>query len=327
MSSPNKFSDDELFEFVDGLLDTGRVEQLESAMRDDEELAAKISVIRYLVNAFEDGEDSPKFPETVSIAGNAVRKPSDRRRRVVMQLGSVALAVAASILIFATLSQLGGGIQLQDGSHVVAFADGELKGFGAQPGKWISQAQSALVDGHVVEPPALVAVRSGSRSANVTYPGVLGPLDIPVMSERPILKWKQVPGADRYYVNIFASGSSKPVKYGPIVERQWQPPTPFERGKVFTWEVIAEIGDQEYFMPPSPPLPSFKIISEESLQQVLDAEALVRDSPLLLTMVYLEAGLIERAEEQLVILAADNPDSSLINSLLQDVRRMQSRTN
>lgn len=66
----NTFSDDELFDYVDGQLAEERKKELEVQLALDKELQAKFNVVRRLVNATEDiGDAESRLVDSLSPKG------------------------------------------------------------------------------------------------------------------------------------------------------------------------------------------------------------------------------------------------------------------
>ena len=265
------------------------------------------------------GDSPERSPTDSGTVAPSVQSRWGRRRLIA---ASAVTAVAASILAIIGVMSIDGGLKIRDGDHLVALRDGSLTGLESYPDEWVARAKAVLADGEVREPAALEEQRSRVRGDGVSYPGLISPLDVVVVSNGPVFKWKRYAGVEHYSVVIHDEGRD-PLNSGPLQTTEWNCSYELERGRVYSWEIVAIKDGKKMYAPPSPPQPTFKVMGEKQLVEFGNAIADLQGSPLLRGIVYLEAGVLDAAEQEFADLAAKNPKSIILKSILDNVHRMQ----
>jgi anti-sigma factor RsiW len=160
-------------------------------------------------------------------------------------------------------------------------------------------ARRALVDTTLVMPRVLRAVRGSDEVLRGAPAGgrSLSPVGVVVESRRPLLSWDAADGT-RSLVIIYAG--EREVTRSPLLRRpSWTPPA-LERGVTYTWEVqIQTDGELQIVpMPPAPPA-QFHVLDERAMSALETARRQHAHDPLLLGVLYANAGLEAEARAEL----------------------------
>jgi hypothetical protein len=227
-------------------------------------------------------------------------------------------------------------LSLNDGAGVVTMeSSGRLTGLRMS----LSQSHERLVKtvlatGRVKTPPVLARLMARSRTlmgagrAADPYP-LLSPVRTAVASERPTFKWRALEGATGYVVSVYDAKMNDVVASQPLQETVWTTTRPLDRGEVYTWQVRA-IRDGLEIRLPAPDLPNakFMVIRKSTAQELEMVEWAKRArgvnnnnySPLVLGILYANAGLLDEAESELEEVVRANPQSRLAEQLLKSLR-------
>lgn len=143
-----------------------------------------------------------------------------------------------------------------------------------------------------------------------------GPVDTRVLSDRPAFTWTPYPGASGYQVLVTSEKFDPLARSGRISGTQWQPENPLPRGVTLLWQVRAWKG-ADMISAPAPPAPParFEIASERIAGRLEQLRASPKPSHLLAAVLCAREGLREEASKELQMLARENPDSPLVESL------------
>lgn len=161
------------------------------------------------------------------------------------------------------------------------------------------KARRALVDTTLVMPRVLRAVRGSDeilRGAAADRHS-LSPVGVVVESQRPVLSWDAADGAQSLVI-IYA-GEHEVIR-SPLLRRpSWTPPA-LKRGVTYTWEVQIQIDGELQIvpMPPAPPA-QFHVLDERAVSELANARRQHAHDPLLLGVLYANAGLETEARAEL----------------------------
>lgn len=152
---------------------------------------------------------------------------------------------------------------------------------------------------------------------------LLTPISKIVTSERPVLRWQKLAGAESYRVEISDPAENyKEVATSPaLTTNEWKVDVPLERGRVYTWQVVALKSGEEIKAPsPDAPEAKFKVLEQSRLSEIERAKRKYAGQHLILGLLYADAGLLDEAERELQALVAANPDSAAARSLLRSLQ-------
>jgi hypothetical protein len=215
-------------------------------------------------------------------------------------------------------------VALNDGAGQVTLdKEGNVTGAPAPFQQLIKQTLMA----QRVETPRMLAELIGKSSvlmgpADEGHPfALLGPVGTVVMSDRPTLRWRALAGAESYVVRIYDPDFNEVAASPRLSETAWTVARALERGRSYSWQVTARVGDKEVISPVKPaPDARFMILDRAKANELAEAKNESANSHLTLGVLYSQAGLLDDAERELQALLRANPQSSLANNLLSSVR-------
>ncbi|MGE0128936.1 MAG: tetratricopeptide repeat protein [Blastocatellales bacterium] len=155
--------------------------------------------------------------------------------------------------------------------------------------------------------------------------GLLSPVGVVTIVDRPIFQWEPLDGATAYRVQVSDSPSREPISSEllPADATQWTPTEELQRGKVYSWLVIAIVNGKEIVSPlVSMPEAKFKVLGPEKMREL----SLVKraNSQLALGVFYAREGMLAEAERAFQNLADNNPQSPTAERLLSTIKSWQS---
>jgi hypothetical protein len=227
-------------------------------------------------------------------------------------------------------------VRLNDGgSSLTLDARGRLTGVDQWPPEYRRMAEAALSNQMAPRSPLLAGLsRQGSSLMGRADEGprfaILEPAGKVLLASRPAFKWTRLVGAEGYVVEVYDAQfnlvSSSPL----LTDLSWTAPQ-LARGQVYSWQVKAVKGGQE-FIAPSPPAPDakFRILDQVAAAEIARARRDYASSHLLLGLLYARAGLLDEAEREFRSLQNANPDSDAPRKLAASVsapRRSEAPTN
>ena len=122
-------------------------------------------------------------------------------------------------------------------------------------------------------------------------------------------------------VRIYDADFNEVVASPRLSETAWTAARSLERGRTYSWQVTARVGDKEVISPVRPaPEAKFMILDQTKANELAEAKNPSAGSHLTLGALYAQAGLLDDAERELQALLRANPQSSLANNLLSSVR-------
>jgi len=150
---------------------------------------------------------------------------------------------------------------------------------------------------------------------------LLSPIGAVVMSERPTFRWRLLSGADSYVVKIYDADFNEVTVSPRLSETAWTAPRPLERGRIYSWQVTARVGDKEVISPVKPaPDARFMTLDRAKANELAEAKNANARSHLTLGILYAQTGLLDDAERELQALLRANPQSTLAKKLLRSIR-------
>ena len=188
---------------------------------------------------------------------------------------------------------------------------------------------AALTNNHVT--PELsglhgrAGVLLGGSGEGVSF-ALVTPVGTGVETDRPTFRWRALPGATSYVVNVYDSKLQNVATSSIESLPEWTPASPLKRGEVYTWQVTATKAGQE-ITSPVPPAPEarFKVLDQSKMQEVSHIRNSYPESHLVLGSVYSKAGLLDDAEREFKALLSANPHSAVAQKLLQNVRSLRQK--
>ena len=248
--------------------------------------------------------------------------------------GAVAAAAMMAVLLYRPAPERavksGGAAppalaRVRDGGGTIELdAQGGLHGLDAAPPEERNLVREALERASLPVGPALPAEAPGvlMGAGNAAPPpfAPLGPLNVRVLSDRPVFTWQPYAGAEHYQVLVTNENFDPLARSGMIAVTAWQPEKALPRGVRLLWQVRAWRGG-EMVSAPAPPAPParFEIAGEQIAAWIEQVRSAPQPSHLLAAVLCAQAGLREEAARELEALARENPDSKLVASLQSGV--------
>ncbi|MBO0860722.1 MAG: zf-HC2 domain-containing protein [Chloracidobacterium sp.] len=216
-------------------------------------------------------------------------------------------------------------VRLNDGGVSLALDDqGRLTGAGQWPSEYRRMAAEALSNQSAPKSPLLAGLnRPGILSMRGNDEGqkfaVIEPAGKVVLTDHPRFKWTRLEGANGYVVEIY-DAQFNPIASSPtITDDGWTAPQ-LARGRVYSWQVKASSGGQEFIAPGlTAAQAKFRILDQSAADEIAHARRDYPSSHLLLGLLYARAGLLAEAEQEFRALQKANPDSSLARKLAASV--------
>jgi hypothetical protein len=216
-------------------------------------------------------------------------------------------------------------VRLNDGGSSLALdAQGRLAGAGQWPSEYRQMAAEALSNQRAPRSPLLAGLRRpGSSLMGAGDDGrrfaIIGPSGKVLLSDRPAFKWTRLDGADSYIVEIYDAQFNLITSSPALTGLSWTSQQ-LARGQVYSWQVKAVSGGQEFIAPhPTAPQAKFRILDQAAAAEIARARRDYASSHLLLGLLYARAGMLTEAEQEFRALQKANPDSGAARKLLASV--------
>jgi hypothetical protein len=216
-------------------------------------------------------------------------------------------------------------VRLNDGgSSLTLDARGRLEGGDQWPSEYRRMAENALSNQKAPKSSLLASLsRPGSALMGADDEDrrfeIIEPAGKVLLAARPAFKWTSLDGAEGYVVEVYDAQfnlvSSSPLLKG----LSWTAPQ-LARGKVYSWQVKASRGGQEFIAPRSSASQAkFRILDQAAAAEIARARRDYASSHLLLGLLYARAGLLAEAEQEFRELQKANPDSDAPRKLAASV--------
>jgi hypothetical protein len=147
------------------------------------------------------------------------------------------------------------------------------------------------------------------------------PVGAVVEETQPTLRWQALAQPSVYRVIVLGADRSPIIESADLTSGEWTPPKPLERGRVYSWQVSAEVAGRR-ILAPAPPEPEVRFRVLDAVQAlVLAGERARGQSHLVRVVLCAQAGLDDEARRELMALRDDNPASPVVESLLESLAR------
>lgn len=238
------------------------------------------------------------------------------------------LAAAAVLLLGVALGLLWRSsavtevVRLADAGGVVSLdSRGEVHGVGLLDAGESARLRDALSTGQIVVSGEVtrLAGESGVLRSAVVSPafGLVAPIGTVVPGPRPLLRWTARVGATGYVVTLRNERTGETVSGPSTTGLSWTPDPPLQPGETYSWQVSAAVGRSEE-VAPAPPAPAarFRVVASAEAARLASLPA----SHLTRGVAYAHAGLLDEAADEFRRLAAQNPDSPLVQQFLRQLQ-------
>ncbi len=217
---------------------------------------------------------------------------------------------------------------INDGGESVGIGrTGELKGYDSAPSNYrnlvkrvLTSGKLALPDLRDLDPPSRVLMGDGANKSRSFR--IHSPAGKVLLTNTPTLSWKALGEADHYIVEVFDQNFNKVASSRELKTTSWK--TQLPRGKTFSWQVAASVGDVVKTAPQRPePEARFRILDQQTADRLARLRRSSPRSHLLLGTAFAEAGLIDEAILELERVTRENPNSRVATKLLRQLRSVR----
>lgn len=133
------------------------------------------------------------------------------------------------------------------------------------------------------------------------------PVATAVAEQQPELRWPAKQGATS--IVTVSSRGEEIARSGELAAARWRVPVALRRGRMYTWQVRIEGGEEPVVLPAPPAPPAiFRVLSAREHEELLRARAEAAGDRLLLGVLYARAGLVEEARRELAAHARETRD-------------------
>jgi len=221
--------------------------------------------------------------------------------------------------------------QINDGAgQVVLYEDGKLSGVDHLPPVYQQMIRNTLISQRLERPPLLAGLVRPDKlfmrardNKGVRFL-VIAPVGIVMLSDRPTFRWSPLEGATAYIVEVYDNKLNQVITSGQLTGTSWTAPKSLKRGGMYSWQVTAIKGGEE-FSSPRPPAPAakFRILDGAMANELVQARSAYASSHLTLALLYTKAGLLGAAEGEFHALQEANPNSAISLRLLVNIKAMR----
>lgn len=209
------------------------------------------------------------------------------------------------------------------GGRVTLNQEGRLIAQQPLPPIYERMIKRALTTGRVETPDlAALNVKTGSlMGGGESAPfKLLEPIAKVIESNQPDFRWQPLAGAASYTVTVYDADFNRVTTSPLLTGTEWRPPQPLPRGAIYSWQVKAMKDGREVVVP-EPPAPEakFKVLEQSKVEELARARRQFAGSHLTLGLLYAQAGLQDKAAQELQALVDANQSSPLAHKLLRSV--------
>jgi hypothetical protein len=221
--------------------------------------------------------------------------------------------------------------QLNDGAgQVVLDGSGKLSGVDYLPPGYQQMIKKALSSRRLEKSPLLAGLvrsdsllRRGGDNQGARF-SVSAPVGKVMLSDRPTFRWSPLEGATGYIVEVYDDKLNQIIIGSQGADTSWTSPQSLKRGGIYSWQVTAIKGGEEFSSPrlPAPPA-KFRVLDQTQANEIVQAQRAYTSSHLTLALIYTKAGLIDEAEQEFRALQRANPNSKILRRLLANIQAMR----
>jgi hypothetical protein len=229
------------------------------------------------------------------------------------------------------LAALAPVVALYDGDRLVTLdRQGYLTGLDSLLESSRQQVRTALTEQRVKAAASLAGLKGKQEvlmgSGGADSFSIVSPVGEVLETNKPTFKWQELGGATAYNVTVYDAAQNAVATSPELTRTEWTVSRPLKRGGVYTWDVAAR-KDGKDIVSPSPPAPQarFRILDKGLFDELDHARRAYPGSHLVLGVLYARAGMLQDAERELKVLAAENPHSVVAQKLLSNLKPASQR--
>jgi anti-sigma factor RsiW len=215
----------------------------------------------------------------------------------------------------ASLNDAGGKIELDTSGKITGMPSSDME----------QKVRSALKDQTVEIPSDVRQLKLAGgvlMGTSETVPFALtSPVGKVLETQRPSFSWRPLKDAESYKVGVYDDNFNQVMVSNELHSMSWTPSAALPRGKVYQWQVTAVRNGEEVKSPLRPaPEAKFKIVDQANFDQLQKARRSDANSHLVMGIAYANAGLLDEAEREFVLLLKNNPNSEIARKLLARIK-------
>jgi len=221
-------------------------------------------------------------------------------------------------------------VGLNDGGRIITLdKQGEIAGLEnlSEP---LRQAIKSALTTQRLERPAILATLNGKPSTLLSESGdglpfqLLSPVGEVIQHHQPTFRWHPLIGASSYRVTVTDVDLNEVAISEPLTTLEWKITKSLKPGGIYFWQVTA-VKDGKAIISPVLPAPQakFKVLEPPQAAEVRRARQRYAGAHLALGVLYVRAGLLAAAEQELRLLVKANPGSRLARKLLRNVQSLK----
>jgi len=184
---------------------------------------------------------------------------------------------------------------------------------------------AAVGSGRIDRPAILDALRPRSGAlmggaAPVVTLKAARPVAVAVDEERPTFAWSNAGARASYRVAVYDDNFNQVAASAWIRNTEWIVERPLPRGRTFTWQVTARVDDTETTAP-APPQPEarFAVTTADAHAQLAAMRQRAGASHVALAVLLANAGVLDEADRELALAAAEAPASETVRRLRESL--------
>jgi hypothetical protein len=242
-------------------------------------------------------------------------------------VGAAALVLLAASLVWLVIlpSRSESVLLVDNGRKVFLGDDGVVGGLPDVDEGLRANIRNALVKGEVAidhESPMLVGMRGGHTPRSKS--SLISPFHTVCLTDRPSFRWRAPAGAQGFVVRIYDKDLKVIAESPPLESPSWSAFAPLKRGETYSWDVTAQVRGEPFVSPAEGQArPRFRILDARSLNEIEDIRRKASGSHLAMAIEYADQGLLDESEAELEELRRENPNSTLVRSLLEGIRGLR----
>lgn len=172
--------------------------------------------------------------------------------------------------------------------------------------------------------PSFVADLQGSREVMLgpsrpspTF-NLVSPVGTAAPDDRPVFEWQPLPGAEDYVVEVFDEQGTPVASARSVRDTTWMPTTALPRARNVVWQVTGRRADGTVTAPAPPAPPArFRVLDAASAETLRRSETAHPGSHLLLGILNMQFGVVDRARWHFERVAADDPHADVARRSLK----------
>jgi hypothetical protein len=198
---------------------------------------------------------------------------------------------------------------ISDGGSILTIGSGgRLRGLDNLPPDLKRYADTAVRSGRLPLPNITRFAPPNSGFAALCPAGAMTELD------RPTFRWRPLDNGAPYAISVIDSTGAIVARGQGILGNEWSATTPLQRGKTYTWEVVAR-GVSAPGGQVMKRTGRFTVLEQAQADGISRLRTTHADSNLVVGLACAKAGLLESAAKEFQVLAEANPGSPVVQKL------------